>query len=86
MVDSFLLNLLRCPETMQNLHLASNSQISRINRDIQSGHCRNRSGQYVSRPIDTGLVRDDGRILYPVRNDIPVMLPEESIPLKDQPE
>ncbi len=81
MVDTFLLNLLRCPETMQQLHLAPGSQIDKINQAIQSGTCKNRSGQRVLTPIETGLVRDDGRVLYPVRNEIPVMLVDESIPL-----
>ena len=33
--------------------------------------------------IEAGLVREDGRILYPVRDDIPVMLIDEAIPLED---
>jgi uncharacterized protein YbaR (Trm112 family) len=35
----------------------------------------------VQLPLDGGLVRDDGRILYPVRDDIPVMLLDEAIDL-----
>ena len=30
---------------------------------------------------DSGLVREDRTILYPVRDDIPIMLVDESIPL-----
>jgi len=33
--------------------------------------------------IDAGLVRADGKFLYPIRHDIPIMLVDEAIPLKD---
>ncbi len=32
-------------------------------------------------PIDEGLVREDAKILYPVREDIPIMLIDEAIEL-----
>jgi uncharacterized protein YbaR (Trm112 family) len=35
----------------------------------------------VTEPVDGGLVRSDGRFLYPIRDDIPIMLVEEAIPL-----
>ena len=36
-------------------------------------------GDTVAEPLSEGLVREDGRILYRVQDDIPVMLIEESI-------
>jgi uncharacterized protein YbaR (Trm112 family) len=30
-------------------------------------------------PVKAGLVRDDGRLFYPVIDDIPVMLKDEAI-------
>jgi len=44
------------------------------------GLCR-RGGQPVKEKLDAGLVRADGRFLYPIRSDIPVMLVDEAIPL-----
>ena len=35
----------------------------------------------VSRPIAEGLIREDGRMLYPINNGIPQLIPEEGIPL-----
>ena len=32
--------------------------------------------------MDGGLVREDGRYLYAIRNDIPIMLVEQAIPLE----
>jgi uncharacterized protein len=36
----------------------------------------------VAENLDGGLLRADKKILYPVREDIPVMLIEEGIPLE----
>jgi uncharacterized protein YbaR (Trm112 family) len=41
----------------------------------------NRGGVAVSDALVEALVREDGALLYPVRDDIPIMLVDESIPL-----
>jgi uncharacterized protein YbaR (Trm112 family) len=80
-VDQSLLDILVCPETKQPLSVADAALLDRLNADIRRGGIRNRGGQAVSAPIDDGLVRKDGSVLYPVRDDIPIMLIDESIPL-----
>ena len=42
---------------------------------------KNRGGNPVTTEVKEGLVRADGKYLYPVDNDIPVMLIDEAIPL-----
>ena len=54
---------------------------TRLNGEIEAGRLRNRGGDPVSKPIQEGLLREDGKILYIVDDDIPVMLIEESISL-----
>lgn len=81
MVDQSLLDILVCPETKQPLSVADAALLDRLNAAIRQGGIRNRGGQAVSEPIDEGLVRKDGSVLYPVRDDIPIMLIDESIPL-----
>jgi uncharacterized protein YbaR (Trm112 family) len=80
-VSSDLLEILACPETKQPLALASDDVLSKVNAEIQSGSLRNRGGVPVSKSVDEGLVREDGKILYVVDDGIPVMLIEESIEL-----
>jgi uncharacterized protein YbaR (Trm112 family) len=78
-IDPALLDLLRCPETQQTLSEAPADLIDAINRRIQAGQVVTRSGQTVSEPIDGGLLRQDGAVLYPVRDDIPILLVEEAL-------
>jgi uncharacterized protein YbaR (Trm112 family) len=76
-----LLEILVCPETKQPIALAGDDVLSRVNSEIDAGRLRNRGGDEVSRRISEGLVREDGKILYPIDDGIPVMLIEESIEL-----
>ena len=48
---------------------------------LPGGKLRNRGGNRVDNAPSEGLLREDGRVLYPVEDDIPVMLIEESIEL-----
>ena len=80
-VSADLLEILACPETKQPLSIASDEVLSKLNGSIQSGTLRTRGGVQVSKSIDEGLVREDGKILYIVDDGIPVMLIEESIEL-----
>ena len=78
-VSQELLEILVCPETQQPVSMAGGDLIQRLNGDIEAGSLRNRGGEPVSAAISEGLVREDGKILYPVEDGIPVMLIEESI-------
>jgi uncharacterized protein YbaR (Trm112 family) len=81
MIKPELLNILRCPETHQKLALADNARLAQINDVIAAGRLRNRAGHMVSEKIDGGLVREDGKFLYPIRAKLPIMLIDEAIEL-----
>jgi uncharacterized protein len=83
MIDPDLLKILCCPETHQEVRLAEPVVIYKLNGQITAGTLANRAGQPVKETIDGGLVRADGKLLYPIRRDIPVMLVDEGIPLAD---
>ncbi len=82
MIDTQLLKILCCPETRQELTVAPDSLIAELNGRIVSGRMTNRGGKPVSMKLDGGLVRKDGKFLYPVRQDIPVMLIDEAVSLE----
>jgi uncharacterized protein YbaR (Trm112 family) len=81
MIDPELLKILCCPETYQEVRLAEPAVIDNLNGQIAAGVLTNRAGQPVTEKIDSGLVRADGKVLYPIRRNIPVMLVDEGIPL-----
>jgi uncharacterized protein YbaR (Trm112 family) len=80
-VDRELLEILVCPETRQPVRLAPPELLEKLNQRIGSGELRNRGGEPVSAPLREGLLREDGKVLYPVDDGIPVMLVEQSIPV-----
>ena len=81
MIEAELLKILCCPETHQALQMAEPGLVEQLNQQIATGSLKNRSGQPVKEKIDGGLERADGRFLYPIRENIPVMLVDEAIPL-----
>lgn len=85
MIDPKLLEILCCPETRQTLRTAPSELIDRLNRQIGEGQIRNRTGVTVREPMDGGLLREDGKFLYVIREGIPVMLTDEAIPLTENP-
>ncbi len=80
-VNAELLEILACPETKQPLVLASQEVIDGLNARIGEVGLRNRGGEAITTALQEGLVREDGKVLYPVSDGIPVMLIEESIQL-----
>lgn len=79
MITSETLQLLRCPETLQRLQPATEAQLKDIQQRVAAGTLKNRGGKAVTDSLDEALVREDGKILYPVRQNIPVLLIEEGI-------
>lgn len=80
-IDKDLLAILICPESQQSLAEAGPDLLGRVNDLVRKGGLANKGGVEVKEPLEAGLVRSDGRVLYPVRSGIPVLLVEEGLPL-----
>ena len=78
-IDPALLEILVCPENHMPVSPAPQTLVESLNQQIARGSLKSRDGRPVDEPMDGGLLRQDGKVLYPVRDDIPVMLVEESI-------
>lgn len=78
-VSPELLEILVCPETKQPVRSAPAELLAQLNARIRARTLRKRGGEPVEKELDEALLREDGRVLYPVDDGIPVMLIEESI-------
>jgi uncharacterized protein YbaR (Trm112 family) len=82
MIDKELLDILACPETKEPVRMADQALVDELNARIEKGEVTNRGGEKVEKRMDAGLVREDGKFLYPIEDDIPIMLIDEAIPLE----
>jgi uncharacterized protein YbaR (Trm112 family) len=80
-IDPELLEILVCPETHQPVKPADVDLLKGLNGRIEAGGLKNHQGDLVSKPIEEGLVREDGQCLYVVEDGIPNMLIDERIDL-----
>ncbi|HLF18352.1 MAG TPA: hypothetical protein VI749_05595 [Candidatus Omnitrophota bacterium] len=85
MIDKTLLSILACPETKKDLELADKQTVAQVNDLIRQGKLLNRAKERVSKNIDGGLFRKGDRsCLYPIRDNIPILLIDELILLNEK--
>ena len=80
-VDPELVEILVCPDTKLNVDLVPAETVDKINLAIKENIVLNVDGQSIKELLLDGLLRDDDKIIYPVRDSIPVMLIGEGIPM-----
>jgi uncharacterized protein YbaR (Trm112 family) len=78
-IDRDLLEILACPDTRQRLAEASPEVLERVNARVRGGGLKNVGGKPVAEELEAGLVRQDGKVVYPVRDGIPVLLVDEGV-------
>ena len=80
-MDDKLIEIICCPETHQPLRRADVELVTNLNQRIEAGTLFDRVEEKVGQKIDGGLLREDGKIMYPIRQNIPTLLIEQGIPL-----
>ena len=80
MIRPELLEILRCPETHQRLSVASSELIAKLNAKVAAGQLTNGVGKTLTEAIEGGLIREDQRVVYPIRNQLPILLVAEALP------
>ena len=78
-MDKRLLSILCCPITHRGLSLARPDLLDKVNAAIENGALSNRDGRTLEVAFDEALVTDDGKLLYPIAEGIPVLLEGESV-------
>ena len=80
-MDKRLLSILCCPVSHKGLGVADKRLLTDVNTAIEAGKLHNRDGAPLSARLDEALVTDDGKMLYPVNDGIPVLLEGECVSL-----
>ena len=78
-MDKRLLDIICCPVTRLPLQLLDSEHLATLNAAISAGQLRNHAAQALPETLSEALVTRNGRLVYPVREGIPVLLEEESI-------
>jgi len=78
-MDKRLLDIMCCPVTKLPLQLLGSEQLATLNTAISAGQVRNHGAEPLPATLTEALVTRNGRLVYPIRDGIPVLLEEESI-------
>lgn len=79
-ISEQLLEILRCPATKAPLRPLSEDEIVSWNARIADEDVKYQDGNAVDKPLEEGLITEDGATIYRVDENIPVMLIEMGIP------
>ncbi len=85
-MDKNLLDIICCPLTQLPLQLLDAERLKLMNQAITAGRVRNRGETAITRELREALVTRDGRLVYPIRDGIPILLEAEAIDWKQMPE
>lgn len=83
MIAERFLKLLVCPETRTPLTNADPALVNKLNGAVARRQLKNKGGRVLESPLDGALVRTDGKVAYPVVDNIPMLLIDEGVVLED---
>ena len=78
-IDGKLLEILCCPVSKTPLMRLPASKLDKLNRAIRAGEVETVRGEPVSEPLREALITEDSKVIYPVVDNIPVLLEEQGI-------
>ena len=79
-ISQELLEILCCPRTKVPVRMLPAEGLAKLNAQIANGSVKYYDGNAVDKPLDEGLITDDGQFIYRIDDGIPVMLVDQGIP------
>lgn len=78
-VDGKLLEILCCPVSKTPLKALDTDKLNKLNAAIAAGEALYVGGEKVEKPLQEALITEDNKVIYPVQDNIPVLLEENGI-------
>ncbi len=78
-IDGKLLEILCCPVSKTPLTRLPASRLKKLNDAISAGAVQYVRGETVEDPLREALITEDSKVIYPVIDEIPILLEERGI-------
>ncbi len=78
-VDGKLLEILCCPVSKSPLTVLGADKLEKLNAAIAQDEVLYVGGEKVTEPLQEALITEDHKVIYPVQDNIPVLLEENGI-------
>ncbi|MDJ0654009.1 MAG: hypothetical protein QNJ40_07645 [Xanthomonadales bacterium] len=78
-VDKKLMEILCCPVSKVPVTPMTSSSLERLNRAIEQGEVKYVDGDPLDQVMQEALITEDRKVIYEVRDDIPILLPERGV-------
>ena len=79
-ISEDLLSILCCPRTKVPVQMLPADRLAALNGRIEQGVVTYQDGETVEKPLQEGLITEDGETIYRIDDSIPVMLVDQGIP------
>jgi uncharacterized protein YbaR (Trm112 family) len=84
-LDPEFLQMLVCPDSKKRLREVPAGVLAGLNAAIAAGGVTNRGGAKVTAPLAGALQPEGEQVVYPIQDDIPILLSGEAIPIQARP-
>jgi len=78
-IDGKLLEILCCPVSKTPLTRLSSARLEKLNTAIRAGEVQTIHGEIVAQALEEALITEDSKVMYPVIDNIPILLEEKGI-------